>query len=79
MYKLGNELINRYERIAISQAEPITGIGRAQIEKMAEQERDKLDKDRLPPIPEVKVQSNPLQSASSPESGAVAVGRKPAH
>lgn len=79
MYKLGNELINRNERIAISQSEPIIGIGRAQIEKMAEQERDKLDKDRLPLPPEVKVQSNTLPSAPLPERGAVGVGRKSAN
>lgn len=49
MYRLGFELIDRYERTAVSQAEPFIGIKRAQIEKMAEEDRDKFAKDRLPP------------------------------
>jgi chromosome segregation ATPase len=56
MYKLGFELIDRYERAAVSQAEPITGLRRAQIEKMAEKEREMLDKDRLPPVANVPAQ-----------------------
>ncbi len=54
MYKLGFELIGRYEEVAVSRTEPFTGLRRAQIEKMAEEERDRFDKDRLPlaPIPE---------------------------
>jgi len=57
MYKLGFELIERYERIAVSQAEPITGIRRARIEKMAEEERETFDKERLPPAAVVRAPS----------------------
>lgn len=53
MYKLGFELIDRYENksflTSALQAEPFTGLKRAQIEKMAEEDRDKFDKERLPP------------------------------
>ena len=53
MYKLGFELIDLYENKGVwtsaLQAEPFTGLKRAQIEKMAEDEREKLDKERLPP------------------------------
>jgi predicted nucleic acid-binding Zn-ribbon protein len=52
MYKLGFELIERYEQkpfwTSALQAEPFTGLKRAQIEKMAEEERDKFDRERLP-------------------------------
>jgi len=72
MYKLGNEMIDRYERAAVSQSEPITGLRRAQIEKMAEQERDKYDKERLPPAPAVT--ASVLPPAPPPESGAIGAG-----
>jgi chromosome segregation ATPase len=53
MYKMGFELIDRYENkplwTSALQAEPFTGLKRAQIEKMAEDEREKFDKERLPP------------------------------
>ena len=53
MYKLGFELIDRYENkplwTSALQAEPFTGLKRAQIEKMAEEDREKFDKERLPP------------------------------
>lgn len=53
MYKLGFELIDRYENkpfwTSALQAEPFTGLKRAQIENMAEAEREKFDKERLPP------------------------------
>ena len=53
MYKLGFELIDRYENKPIwtsaLQAEPFTGLKRAQIEKMAEEDREKFDKERLSP------------------------------
>ena len=52
MYKLGFELIDRYENksflTSALQAEPFTGLKRAQIEKMAEEERERFDKERLP-------------------------------
>ena len=52
MYRLGFELIDRYENKGVwtsaLQAEPFTGLKRAQIEKMAEEDRDKFDKERLP-------------------------------
>lgn len=53
MYKLGNELIDRYESkgclASALQAEPFTGLKRAQIEKMAEEDRERLDKEQLHP------------------------------
>lgn len=53
MYKLGNELLDKYEEkgcfASVLQAEPFTGLRRAQIEKMVEEEREKLDKDELNP------------------------------
>jgi predicted nucleic acid-binding Zn-ribbon protein len=53
MYALGLELVERYERkpfwTSALQAEPFTGLKRAQIEKMAEEEREKLDGERAPP------------------------------
>jgi chromosome segregation ATPase len=50
MYKLGFELIDRYESKAVFWSDPFTQIGRAKIEKMAEEDRDKFDKERLPPV-----------------------------
>lgn len=51
MYALGNELIDRYEHKTCSdamlQTEPFTGIKRAQIEKMIEQDRERLDKNQI--------------------------------
>lgn len=53
MYKLGNELLDKYEDkscfTSALQAEPFTGLRRARIEKMIEEEREKLDKDELNP------------------------------
>jgi len=53
MYKLGNELLDKYEEkscfTSALQAEPFTGLQRARIEKMIEEEREKLDKDELNP------------------------------
>lgn len=53
MYKLGNDLLDKYEEkscfTSVLQAEPFTGLRRAQIEKMVEEEREKLDKDELIP------------------------------
>lgn len=55
MYALGNELIDRYEHKTCSdamlQAEPFTGIKRAQIEKMIELDREQFDKNQLLPAP----------------------------
>ena len=52
MYKLGFELIERSKRkpswTSLLEAEPFTGLKRAQIEKMAEEEREKFDAARLP-------------------------------
>jgi hypothetical protein len=54
MYKLGNDLLDKYEEkscfTSVLQAEPFTGLRRAQIEKMVEEEREKLDKDELIPV-----------------------------
>lgn len=53
MYKLGNELLDKYEAksclSSVLQAEPFTGLKRAQVEKMIEEDREKLDKDQLNP------------------------------
>ena len=53
MYKLGSELIERYEAkgcmTSVLQSEPFTGIRRAQIEKMVEEDRESLDKEQLNP------------------------------
>jgi F0F1-type ATP synthase membrane subunit b/b' len=53
MYKLGNELLDKYEHKSCwdsaLQGEPFTGLRRAQIEKMVEENREKLDKDQLLP------------------------------
>jgi peptidoglycan hydrolase CwlO-like protein len=53
MYKLGNDLLDKYEEkscmTSVLQAEPFTGLKRAQIEKFVEDEREKLDKDELNP------------------------------
>lgn len=53
MYKLGNELLDKYEEksclTSVLQAEPFTGLKRAQVEKMIEEDREKLDKDQLNP------------------------------
>jgi len=55
MYKLGNELLESYEQkscfSSMLQAEPFTGLRRAQIEKMVEEDREKFDKDQLPAVP----------------------------
>lgn len=55
MYRLGNELLERYEAKscldASLQAEPFTGLKRAQIEKWAEEEREKLDREEILPGP----------------------------
>lgn len=73
MYKLGFELIDRYEREAGAHTEPFTGLRRAQIEKMAEADREKFDKDRLPPVvPEINTRINVLP-APSPENGDIAI------
>ena len=53
MYKLGNELLDKYEHKrcwdSTLQGEPFTGLRRAQIEKMIEEDHEKLDKDQLLP------------------------------
>jgi chromosome segregation ATPase len=53
LYKLGNELLDRYEKkscvTAVLQAEPFTGLKRAQVEKVIEEYREKLDKDQRRP------------------------------
>jgi len=53
MYELGNELLDRYEQkgcfTSALQAEPFTGLKRAQIEKMIEADRERLDKDQILP------------------------------
>jgi len=53
MYKLGNELLDKYEEksclASVFQAEPFTGLKRAQVEKMVEEDREKLDKEQLIP------------------------------
>ena len=53
MYELGNELLDRYEQkgcfTSALQGEPFTGIKRAQIEKMVEADREKLDKEQILP------------------------------
>lgn len=53
MYKLGNELLDKYEQKgcfdAALQAEPFTGLKRAQIEKMVEEDREKLDDAQILP------------------------------
>jgi chromosome segregation ATPase len=74
MYKLGNEMIDRYERAAVSQAEPITGLRRAQIEKMAEEERDRYDKERLPPAPVSAAPALPAAPAAAPAAGSDPAG-----
>ena len=59
MYQLGNDLLDKYEEkscvSAILQAEPFTGLKRAQIEKMIEEERENLDKDVLNPVKTAEV------------------------
>jgi len=54
MYKLGNELLDKYEQKgcwdAALQAEPFTGLHRAKIEKMIEQDREQLDNNELLPV-----------------------------
>lgn len=53
LYKLGNELLTKYEKkscfSSVLQAEPFTGLKRAQVEKGIEEYREKLDKDQLLP------------------------------
>ena len=53
MYEFGNQLVDRYEAkgcfSAVLQGEPFTGLARARIEAMAEEDRSKLDDLRLPP------------------------------
>lgn len=53
MYQLGNELLDKYENkscfSSVLQAEPFTGLKRAQIETMIEKDQEKLDKDQLNP------------------------------
>lgn len=53
MYDLGTELLGRYERKSCLdsalQAEPFTGLKRAQIEKMMEEDRERLDKEQILP------------------------------
>jgi len=53
MYKLGNDLLDKYEEkscfTSVLQVEPFTGLQRAKIEKMVEEEREKFDKDELNP------------------------------
>jgi chromosome segregation ATPase len=59
MYKLGNELLDKYEEkscfTSALQAEPFTGLRRARIEKMIEEEREKFDKDELNPGKQAEV------------------------
>ena len=51
MYKLGTDLIEKYEQksctASLLQLEPFTGLKRAQIERMVEEEREKLDKEQF--------------------------------
>ena len=53
MYKLGNELLDKYEQkgcgSALLQSEPFTGLKRAQIEKMIEHDREVLDDNQIIP------------------------------
>jgi chromosome segregation ATPase len=53
MYKLGNDLLEKYEQkgcfASMLQGEPFTGLKRAQIEKMVEEDREKFDKDQILP------------------------------
>jgi len=53
MYQLGNELLDQYEQkgclTSVLQAEPFTGLKRAQIEKMVEEDREKFDRDQILP------------------------------
>jgi chromosome segregation ATPase len=53
MYKLGYELLEKFEQkscfTSVLQAEPFTGLKRAQIEKMGEEDREKFDKDQILP------------------------------
>lgn len=59
MYEIGNELLDKYEQkgclSSVLQGEPFTGLKRAQIEKMVEEDREKLDKDQLLPAQGEKV------------------------
>lgn len=54
MYRLGNELLEKYEKkscmTSMFQAEPFTGIKRAQVERLVEEYREKLDKDQMLPV-----------------------------
>jgi chromosome segregation ATPase len=53
MYDLGNELLDKYEKKgcldSALQAEPFTRLKRAQIEKMVEEDRERLDNEQLLP------------------------------
>ncbi len=53
LHRLGNELLERYEKkscvASLLQAEPVTGLKRAQVEKVVEEYREKLDKEQLLP------------------------------
>lgn len=82
MYALGLELVARWEgktcTDAMLQAEPFTGLRRAQIEKMAEQEREKFDRERLPygqasPRFEVAPGVRPTDDAAKPGVSAAPV------
>jgi chromosome segregation ATPase len=53
MYKLGYELLDKYEQkscfTSALQAEPFTGLKRAQIENMVEEDKEKFDKEQILP------------------------------
>lgn len=55
LFKLGNEILTRYEKFSVGEAlaarEPFTGVTRARLETYVQDSRDKLQDERIKPEP----------------------------
>lgn len=55
LFKLGNEILTRYEKFSVGEAlaarEPFTGVTRARLETYVQDSRDKLQDERIKPDP----------------------------
>lgn len=89
MYKVGSEVLNRYEKFVLGDAlaarEPFTGIARVKFETLAQSFQDQLDDARVTPLaPPAKEKArgakpaanSPPPAAPSPASAATATKKK---
>jgi len=78
MFKLGNEVLKRYEKFGLGEAlvarEPFTGITRVKFQELVQDYQDKLMDQKIKPSDEVGGPSSKAKAEASPKGGQ----RKPA-